>query len=103
MRPDTQAARDAALHAASGSPEWKRLRWRAGRRGMKELDVLLERYLAHDWPTAPEDERRTFLRLLDLPDPDLAALCLSRGVPPDAEFGALVARLTDGRNARVDR
>lgn len=80
--------------------ELNRLRWRC-RRGMKELDVLLQRYLQHDWPDAAAAERATFLRLLDLPDPELAAYCLGRAVPEDAEFVALVGRLTDGRNARV--
>jgi succinate dehydrogenase flavin-adding protein (antitoxin of CptAB toxin-antitoxin module) len=68
---------------------------------MKELDVLFERYLAADWAAAPESERGAFLRLLDLPDPDLAALCLGRAQSDDPDLAALVARLTDGRNARV--
>lgn len=94
---------DASLaHAVQdGGAEWNRLRWRACRRGMKELDVLFDRYLAADWATAPETERQAFLRLLDLPDPELAALCLGRAESPDAELTALVARLTDGRNARL--
>jgi antitoxin CptB len=80
--------------------ELNRLRWRC-RRGMKELDVLLQRYLQHDWPDAPASERAVFRRLLDLPDPELAAYCLGRAAPADAEFAALVGRLTDGRHARV--
>ncbi len=68
---------------------------------MKELDVLFERYLASDWASAPAVEREAFLRLLDLPDPELAALCLGRAHADDPDLAALVARLTDGRNARV--
>mgnify|MGYP001315133127 CR=1 FL=1 len=85
----------------SPDPHLSRLRWRC-RRGMKELDVLLTRYLDHDWPQAPAAERATFLRLLELQDPELAAYCLGRAVPQEADFAALVGRLTDGRNARVD-
>lgn len=85
----------------SDPAEANRLRWRC-RRGMKELDVLLQRYLQHDWPDAPASERAAFLRLLELPDPELAAYCLGRDAPADAELAALVGRLTDGRNARVD-
>jgi antitoxin CptB len=83
------------------SAELNRLRWRC-RRGMKELDVLLERYLRHEWTRAPASERAAFLRLLELPDPELAAYCLGRALPGDPEFVALVGRLTDGRNARID-
>ena len=101
----------AVLGAAPGSPEWKRLRWRACRRGMKELDVLLGRYLDHGWPAAGEHERRAFLALLDLQDPELARLLLAR-VPPAAADGgapsqdasaraALIGKLTDGRYARL--
>jgi antitoxin CptB len=99
--PGTEAAYEAVLRAGGGSPEWRRLRWRACRRGMKELDVLFERYLDHDWESAPADERRTFLRLLELPDPELAALCLQRAPTDDAAFAALVGKLTDGRHARL--
>jgi antitoxin CptB len=88
---------------AEAGPDWNRLRWRACRRGMKELDVLFQRYLDGDWAAAPPDERAAFVRLLDLPDPELAALCLGRATTPDAALAALVAKLTDGRNARVGR
>jgi antitoxin CptB len=91
------------VHADPGSAVWKRLRWHACRRGMKELDVLFGRYLEHDWADAPIVERRAFLRLLELPDPELAAYCLQRAAAPDAELAALVARLTDGRHGRVGR
>jgi antitoxin CptB len=98
-----EALMDGSLADAvqDGGADWNRLRWRACRRGMKELDVLFERYLAVDWAAAPVAERRAFLRLLDLPDPELAALCLGRADSPDPELAALVARLTDGRNARL--
>ena len=75
-------------------PELNRLRWRC-RRGMRELDVLLERYLAERWPTAPEARRAAFRALLELPDPELAALCLRRSVTPVAELAGLIAEITD--------
>jgi antitoxin CptB len=77
----------------SADPELNRLRWRC-RRGMRELDVLLERYLAQRWPTAPPERREAFRTLLELPDPELAALCLGRGVTPVALAG-LIAEITD--------
>jgi len=47
-----------------------RLRWRC-RRGMKELDVLLSRWLEQRWTAADASRRRDFEWLLEQPDPDL--------------------------------
>jgi len=71
---------------------WRRLRWSA-RRGMRELDVLLERFLLERWASASAERRAEFSALLDLPDPELAALCLGRE-PPPPEWRALMAELT---------
>ena len=38
---------------------------------MRELDVLLERYLRERYPSAPAAEQQAFAALLDLPDPQL--------------------------------
>ncbi|MCI0434330.1 MAG: succinate dehydrogenase assembly factor 2 [Gemmatimonadetes bacterium] len=50
--------------------ELSRLRWRC-RRGMRELDELLLRYLEHRLPQATPRERDAFACLLELPDPEL--------------------------------
>ncbi|MGH8505991.1 MAG: succinate dehydrogenase assembly factor 2 [Stenotrophobium sp.] len=47
-----------------------RLKWLC-RRGMKELDVVLERYLATRFDSAPERERNAFVELLDCEDPEI--------------------------------
>ncbi len=54
----------------SADPDIKRLRWRC-RRGMRELDQLMLRYLDHRWPTADDEERKLFLHLLDCEDDKL--------------------------------
>jgi antitoxin CptB len=74
-------------------PEARALRWRC-RRGMKELDVLLERYAAAALPQAGAAERGLFGRLLDCPDPELAGYFLGGEVPPEPELAALVTRIT---------
>jgi len=64
-----------------------RLRW-ACRRGMRELDVLMTRYLDRDFPGASSAERDAFVRLLGLQDPELAGYllagepCLDPGLAP---------------------
>ncbi|MFN7294440.1 MAG: succinate dehydrogenase assembly factor 2, partial [Lysobacteraceae bacterium] len=44
--------------------ELRRLRWRC-RRGMRELDQLMERFLDRAWATSSDPDRALFLRLLD--------------------------------------
>ncbi|WP_024890021.1 succinate dehydrogenase assembly factor 2 [Luteimonas huabeiensis] len=73
-------------------PELKRLRWRC-RRGMRELDVLFEAWLARDWPAASESERGVFLRLLDCEDDKLWRWLMGYEAVPDAELETLVARM----------
>jgi antitoxin CptB len=78
--------------------EARALLWRC-RRGMKELDVLLERYAAAVLPRAGARERRALARLLDRPDPELAAYFLAGEVPGEAEMAQLVMRITAVRDA----
>ena len=78
----------------SGAAELRRLRWRC-RRGMRELDRLLERYLDLAWPAASEAERGIFLRLLDCEDDRLWRWFLGHETPPDADLAALVQRIRD--------
>jgi antitoxin CptB len=48
------------------------------RRGMKELDVLLERYLRTHFDAASREQQAAFAELLELQDPELYALLLGR-------------------------
>ena len=75
-------------------PESRALLWRC-RRGMKELDVLLERYAIAALPQASEAERRVLARLLERPDPELAGYFLGGEVPHEPDLAALVTRITD--------
>ena len=72
--------------------ELRRLRWRC-RRGMRELDQLLERYLDRRLAEASEAERGTFLRLLDCEDDRLWRWVLGHERPEDAELQSLVEEL----------
>ncbi len=76
----------------SGDAELKKLRWRC-RRGMKELDQLLQRWLDREHASASERERGVFLALLDSEDDRLWRWFMGYEVPPDAELTALVQRI----------
>ncbi|MGX5673508.1 MAG: hypothetical protein ABS98_14895 [Lysobacteraceae bacterium SCN 69-48] len=72
--------------------ELRKLRWRC-RRGMRELDQLLERWLDRAWRQSPTDEREVFLRLLDTEDDKLWRWFLGHEVPGDVEIAALIERI----------
>jgi antitoxin CptB len=76
----------------SEDPELRRLRWRC-RRGMRELDQLLTRYLDRRWPQASDEERGIFLRLLDCEDDRLWRWFLGHETASDAALDTLVQRI----------
>jgi antitoxin CptB len=71
--------------------EYSKLKWRC-RRGMKELDVLLIRYLEQSYEQAPIAEQQTFQALLELPDMELYAYLLGQKTPTDGKLRALVEK-----------
>lgn len=82
------------MSAETDAPEIKRLRWRC-RRGMRELDQLMLRYLDRRWSTADEAERNLFLRLLDTEDDKLWRWFMGRERPEDATLDAIVTLIAD--------
>ena len=69
------------------------LRWRC-RRGMKELDILLLRYLEHCYGQASRQEREAFSQLLDLQDPELLAFLMGRATPEDKVMADVAASIS---------
>ena len=67
------------------------LRWRT-RRGMKELDVLFERYLARRLERAPAAEQQALARLLDCEDPQIWQWVMEQA-PVPAEFADVIEQL----------
>ena len=79
--------------SATSDAEARRLLWRC-RRGMKELDILLERFARRELPNASAGQRSAFARFLDLPDPLLVDYLLGQVIPPEAELAELALRIT---------
>ncbi len=75
--------------SAPTDPELRRLRWRC-RRGLKELDLLLERFARARLPGASPALRGRFAQLLELPDPLLAEYLLGGQDPVEPEMAQLV-------------
>jgi antitoxin CptB len=59
-----------------------KLKWRC-RRGMRELDVLLERYLDRRFSNASPEEQALFEVFVDLPDDPLIEWLLKDISPPE--------------------
>ena len=72
--------------------ELGKLRWRC-RRGMRELDVLLERYVELHFCQASSADQDAFRQLLDTQDTVIYAYCLGVESPP-ARFAGLIERIT---------
>ena len=72
--------------------ELKRLRWRC-RRGMRELDLVLESFLDKRGESMTISELETFSQFLDSSDMDLYVWLTGRERPGEPEFQALVAEI----------
>ena len=71
----------------------KRLRWRC-RRGTRELDLILERFLIVAGSTLTEAEEATFGRLLEEADQNILDWVAGRAPPPAGpELAALLQRI----------
>jgi antitoxin CptB len=60
--------------------EFDRIRWRC-RRGLLELDLVLEAFLERGYGRLDAGQRRLFNELLEQPDNDLLDLALGRSEP----------------------
>lgn len=72
--------------------EYNRLRWQC-RRGLLELDLVLQRFIEREYQNLSTDERANFARLLKMPDQTLFAWLQGDTHELTPEFAALVARL----------
>ena len=72
--------------------EMARLKWRC-RRGMRELDFLLGRYLEEDYPGVSAQEQEAFRAFLELPDPMIFSWITGRERPPEGLISEIVNRL----------
>ncbi len=60
-----------------------KLLWRC-RRGMRELDLLLMRFMKRGFDSLPASDKAAFERLLDCPDQEILAWITQTASPPDA-------------------
>ncbi|MBT8422148.1 MAG: succinate dehydrogenase assembly factor 2 [Gammaproteobacteria bacterium] len=75
-------------------PQLAQLRWRC-RRGMRELDMLLLKYVDKVYPTSDAETQAAFRRLLTTPDPEILALLTGRSSTDDAGVAGIIADLLE--------
>lgn len=69
-----------------------RIKWLC-RRGMKELDVLLERFFTAEFDGLSDSEQSAFHTLVQCEDPEIYYFLLGRTQPDDPAVAALVTRI----------
>lgn len=69
-----------------------KLRWRC-RRGMRELDVLLLKFLELRYKDLNQREKEVFEVVLELQDPDLYAMLMGKVRPESDEIRSMIAQL----------
>lgn len=75
--------------------ENSRLRWRC-RRGMKELDLVLLRYLEQIYPEASGEEQAAFRLVLEMQDPEILDYLTGRADAPGGALGRVVETIRTG-------
>jgi len=78
--------------ASTAAPGGARLAWQC-RRGMLELDLILQDFLDRYYPTAEDVEQRAFESMLTYPDALLLEFVMGHMVPSDPIVARVVARL----------
>jgi antitoxin CptB len=64
---------------------------------MRELDMLLLRYLEQEYMAAAAAEREAFVRILELQDPELFGYLVGRTTPEDRVVRHVIARIRRDR------
>ena len=83
------------LDGCNSTVEYNRLAWQC-RRGMRELDVLLNGFLARRYRALDSNGQRVFNTLLAYPDSVLLELLMGRMAPADRDIAGIVREI---RNA----
>jgi succinate dehydrogenase flavin-adding protein (antitoxin of CptAB toxin-antitoxin module) len=64
---------------------------------MKELDILLLRYLHGAWQQTDEVQKQCFEQFLELPDPQILAYLVAGESAADTPYSQLVTALREAR------
>lgn len=74
--------------------EHKRMCW-ASRRGMLELDLILEPFVTDCYPTLSDHDKARYRSLMGSQDQELFGWFLRREEPPDPELACIVRTILE--------
>ena len=83
------------LEPGDAIPTADRLRWQC-RRGMVELDLLLEGFLDQGYDALSDEQKTLFVRVLNTEDQLLLDWLMGYVVPSDAKIRQMVERMRAG-------
>lgn len=87
-----------AVRQGEEDMEHNRLRW-ASRRGMLELDLILQPFVENDYLSLSAENQQRFCQLLECEDQDLFAWFLGHGEPEDQNIKTIVKVILDARKS----
>lgn len=84
------------MHKSSSHtlPELGQLRWQC-RRGVLELDMLLDPFLSKTYPHLSEEEKATFVTLLEYTDEVLLSWFFGEGVPDSPALQKIILKIRE--------
>lgn len=62
---------------------------------MRELDLILQRFLTRHFDQLDDVEKSAFEALLDVPDPELYQWLSGHSLPPQQHLRAMITRIRD--------
>ncbi len=65
------------------------LLWRC-RRGIREMDILLQRFIETQYDDLSSEEQKIFEQLLEETDMDIMAWIMEKAIPPSEEFAQII-------------
>jgi len=75
-------------------PTTNQLRW-ACRRGLLELDLLLNAYMDKAYEQLTDPEKRKFISLLDMQDQEMLDMFMGKTNPNNRELAELLSRIRE--------
>ncbi|MEM1403993.1 MAG: succinate dehydrogenase assembly factor 2 [Pseudomonadota bacterium] len=78
--------------------DYKRMCW-ASRRGMLELDLILEPFVRDHYRDLPGEDKARYRALMECQDQELFGWFLRRELPEDAELATMVQHILASRTA----
>ena len=91
------------LSSAALDERRRRILFRAWRRGMREMDLVMGQFADANLPTMTEAELDEFERLMEAPDPEVLSWITGEARTPPEHDTALFARMRDAPHAALKR